>query len=277
MSMCLPKRPFVKWAGGKRQLLPELKARMPKEFHRYYEPFVGGGALLLNMSPSVAVINDSNRELMNVYRVIKENTTDLITFIEELDAAPCDNELYLSLRRKYNEKMMRQELDTECAALMIWLNKHCFNGLYRVNSKGLFNVPYNNKVHGPSIDKENIEAIGRYLRESRVELRVGDFEEALWDVQPGDFVYFDSPYVPVTETAKFTDYTKGGFTLEDHKRLAAVFRRLSDKGVTVMLSNHDVPLVRELYAGFHIEVVDVRRAINSNSKKRTGKEVIITN
>lgn len=275
--MCMRNKPFVKWAGGKRQLLPELKAHMPSHFNRYYEPFIGGGALFLDLCPKRAVINDSNEQLLNVYRQIKGNEQDLIQYICELDKDGCDNQKYISLREKYNAKIRNREMDTECAALLIWLNKHCFNGLYRVNSRGLFNVPYNNKKNGASIEQNNIESIGQYLRQPGIELRQGDFESACEDVKPGDFVYFDSPYVPLNTTSKFTDYTQGGFTMEDHKRLADLFHKLSNAGVKVMLSNHDVPLVRELYDGYHIDVVHVRRAINSNSNKRKGTEVIITN
>ena len=269
--------PFVKWAGGKKQLLDRLEARIPATYERYYEPFIGGGALLLDLQPERAVINDTNEQLLNVYRQLKLDAEAVIAAVDKLDAEPCDVDRYMATRKVYNTKIQAHELDAECAALMIWINKHCFNGLYRVNSKGLFNVPYNNKEGGVSIDAANLRNIGLYLRAKEVEIRQGDFEAACFDVQPGDFVYFDSPYVPVSETANFTDYTKDGFSLEDHKRLAALYRRLSEQGVKVMLSNHNVPLVHELYSGFTIEQVDVRRAINRDASKRSGKEVIITN
>lgn len=269
--------PFVKWAGGKKQLLDRLKERAPVEFGTYYEPFIGGGAFLLDFQPEKAVINDVNEQLLNVYIQLKTDAEAVIGIVAEHDAVECDTEYYLAVRKKYNEKIAAHELDSECAALMIWINKHCFNGLYRVNSKGLFNVPYNNKNGGSSVDAENLRSIGRYLREAQIDIRQGDFETACADVKPGDFVYFDSPYVPVSETANFTDYTKDGFSLEDHKRLAELFRRLDKMGVYVMLSNHNVPLVHELYDGFKIEVVDVRRNINRDASKRVGKEVIITN
>ncbi len=269
--------PFVKWAGGKKQLLDRLEARMPTGYGRYYEPFIGGGALLLDLQPEKAVINDTNEQLLNVYRQLKTDAENVISEVNKLDAEPCDVDRYMSIRKVYNTKIQAHELDAECAALMIWINKHCFNGLYRVNSKGLFNVPYNNKEGGVSIDATNLRNIGLYLKTNDVEIREGDFEAACYDVQPGDFVYFDSPYVPISETANFTDDTKDGFSLEDHKRLAALYRKLSEKGVKVMLSNHNVPLVHELYSGFTIEQVDVRRAINRDASKRSGKEVIITN
>lgn len=269
--------PFVKWAGGKKQLLDKLEARMPAAYERYYEPFIGGGALLLDVQPGRAVINDTNEQLLNVYRQLKLDAEAVIGAVNELDAEPCDAGRYLAMREKYNAKIRGHELDAECAALMVWMNKHCFNGLYRVNSRGLFNVPYNNRAGGVSIDAANLRNIGLYLRSGEIEIRRGDFEDACADVGPGDFVYFDSPYVPVSETAHFTSYTKDGFSLEDHERLAALFRRLAAQGTRVMLSNHSVPLVYELYQGFTIEEVDVRRAINADASKRSGKEVIITN
>ncbi len=275
--MDLKTGPFVKWAGGKKQLLDRLEARMPATYERYFEPFIGGGALLLDVQPEQAVINDTNEQLLNVYRQLKLDAEAVISAVNVLDADPCDVNRYMAIREKYNGKIKAHELDAECAALMIWINKHCFNGLYRVNSKGLFNVPYNNKAGGVSIDAANLRNIGLYLRSKDIEIRQGDFEDACMDAEPGDFVYFDSPYVPVSETANFTDYTKDGFSLEDHKRLAALYRKLAEQGTKVMLSNHNVPLVHELYSGFTIEEVDVKRAINSDASKRFGKEVIITN
>lgn len=270
-------QPFVKWAGGKRQLLSKLLEHLPISFDRYYEPFIGGGALFLGVHPINAVINDNNAQLINVYNQIKKNGQELIEEICLLDSEPCDKEKYLELRQKYNNKIVNNQLDMKCAALMIWLNKHCFNGLYRVNSKGLFNVPYNNRKNGLSIDIENIKNISMYLNRANIDIKVGDFEIACEGVKSGDFVYFDSPYVPVSSTAYFTDYTKDGFTYEDHVRLAELFKKLTNIGAKVMLSNHDVPLVHELYDGFNMEAINVRRAINSDASKRKGTELLITN
>lgn len=269
--------PFVKWAGGKKQLLARLEERMPKEYNRYFEPFIGGGALLLDVQPANAVINDVNQQLINVYRQLKADAESVIVILREMDLVECDRDHYLAMRNAYNNKIANHELDAECAAMTIWINKHCFNGLYRVNSKGLFNVPYNNKINGSSMNEQNLRDIGRYLNEANVEIREGDFEVACADVKGGDFVYFDSPYIPVSETANFTDYTKDGFSHEDHCRLAKLFKRLSEEGVKVMLSNHNVDLVHQLYDGFNIESVNVKRAINSDASKRVGEEVIITN
>lgn len=269
--------PFVKWAGGKKQLLTRLEARMPTEYNRYFEPFIGGGALLFDVQPTNAVINDVNEQLLNTYRQLRSDAEAVITELHNMDSVKCDKEHYIAMRTAYNKKITDHELDAECAAMTIWINKHCFNGLYRVNSKGLFNVPYNNKVNGTSMDEDNLRNIGRYLNEAAVEIREGDFEAACADAQSGDFVYFDSPYIPVSTTANFTDYTKDGFSYQDHCRLADLFKRLSASGVKVMLSNNNVDLVYQLYDGFKIEPVDVKRAINSDASKRVGKEVIITN
>lgn len=275
--MKLSAGPFVKWAGGKKQLLDRLTSRMPVSYGRYYEPFIGGGALFLDVQPENGVINDINEQLINVYRQLMVDADAVIFAVNQLDSELCDKERYLLIRERFNEKIQSHVLNAECAALMIWMNKHCFNGLYRVNSKGLFNVPWNKKVTGSSIEEDNLRNIGRLLRDRSIEIRQGDFEAACSDVKVGDFVYFDSPYVPVSATANFTDYTKDGFSLEDHRRLAELFRRLDSLGAMVMLSNHDVPLVHELYSGYKIEPVDVRRAINSDASKRVGKEVIVTN
>ncbi|MDC7280776.1 DNA adenine methylase [Butyrivibrio fibrisolvens] len=269
--------PFVKWAGGKRQLIDKIWERTPNKYDTYYEPFIGGGAVLFHLKPQKAVINDTNEQLINVYRQLKEDPRAVIRAVNRLDKGPCDKEYYLARRVEYNNKIQNRELDAECAAYMIWINKHCFNGLYRVNNKGLFNVPYNNKQLGKSMDEANLMNIGYYLQEADVKIHCKDFEEICREIKENDFVYFDSPYIPVSETASFTDYTKDGFTYDDHVRLSKLYKSLSDKGVKCMLSNHDVDLVYELYDGFRIESTDVKRNINSNAKKRRGKEVIITN
>lgn len=269
--------PFVKWAGGKKQLIEKLHDRVPNSYGTYYEPFIGGGALLLNERPESAVIGDVNEQLINAFAQLKADPRAVIRAVNALDEAVCDKDYYLKIRERYNKKIEIHELDAECAGLMIWINKHCFNGLYRVNNKGLFNVPYNNKQTGKSIDEANLMSIGYYLENKKIQILCRDFEEVCESVKEGDFVYFDSPYIPVSETANFTDYTKDGFSYEDHVRLAKLYKRLGALGAKVMLSNHNVPLVYELYEGFKIEAVDVKRSINSDASKRVGREVIITN
>ena len=269
--------PVLKWAGGKTQLLGAIMTRLPKDYNRYYEPFIGSGAVFLAINPPNAVISDTNEQLINLYNCLKTDVKSVIAVVNELDETVCDKDFYYSIRERYNQKIANHALDHECAALMIWINKHCFNGLYRVNGKGLFNVPYNNKVRGKSIDEENLNAISEFLQSYDISIYCKDFEIVCRDVHRDDFVYLDSPYVPVNDTADFTDYTKDGFTLEDHERLAELFHRLDSIGAKVMLSNNDVPLVHSLYSGYNIQKLDVKRMINSNAAKRTGKEVLITN
>lgn len=269
--------PFVKWAGGKKQIINNLLEKVPNEYNNYFEPFIGGGALFLTLQPQKAFINDINIQLLNVYEQLKIDSNHLITFINQLDSEVTDKERYYVLRERFNEKIALGEIDVEAAGLMIWLNKHCFNGLYRVNSKGFFNVPYNNRKTGSSIDEENLRSIGKFLTENKITITNLDFEEACKNVQKDDFVYFDSPYIPVSATASFTDYAKEGFKYEDHLRLAKLYKELDKKGAKLMLSNNNVELVYELYQDYNIESISVKRMINSKANKRTGSEVIITN
>ena len=269
--------PFLKWAGGKRQLLDKIIDRMPKSFNNYYEPFIGGGALLFELQPAKAVINDINASLINAYITIAEKPFEFISAVIELDSQiPEDGKTYYySLRERYNNKLVKTEYDTELAALFVFLNKHCFNGLYRVNAKGLFNVPYNNSKR-ESINKESIIAISEYLK--NVKIMQGDFEKACNDAQRGDFVFLDSPYAPLNPTS-FESYTKEGFDIESHKRLANLFKKLTDKGCYCMLTNHNTEFINDLYGnkGYKIDVIRVKRMINSNASKRVGEEVIIYN
>lgn len=267
--------PCIKWAGGKGQILGEIEKRMPSNFENYFEPFVGAGSVLFFFQPSSAFINDINPQLINLYRQIQSDPEKVISAVNALDAEECNAELYFKNREEYNRRIKEHILDCPTASLFIWLNKHCFNGLYRVNSKGFFNVPYNNRSKGSSIDRENIRSMSKYLK--KVKMSCLDFEEAVKNAAQGDFVYFDSPYFPESPTANFTSYAKEGFLPEDHERLARVFKELDKKGVRVMLSNNDVEAVRELYRGYRIESFEVKRMINRDANKRRGKEVIVTN
>lgn len=266
--------PFVKWAGGKRQLLESLSLRMPEEYKDYYEPFVGGGALLFHQKPTWAFINDINRELIHAYTEIRDHMDQLTVVLSSMDQVTCTKEFYYEMRERYNDKLKTKDYDTEMAALFIYLNKHCFNGLYRVNQKGQFNVPWNQKEQVRSVDVENIKNVSYYLKS--VTITCQDFEKSLETAKKGDFIYFDSPYAPLNPTS-FDSYTKEGFTEEEHRRLSKVFRELSGRGCYCMLTNHNTELIQELYHDFLREEVDVRRAINSDPKKRVGKEVIIRN
>lgn len=269
-------KPVIKWAGGKTQLLEYVRAMMPNKYNHYYEPFIGGGAVLLDLAPERATVNDINTELVNMYQQIKDSldaVLDELRMLDEQHENSIDAKAYFySVREQYNKNLNTNS--PEQAARLIYLNKHCFNGLYRVNGKGFFNVPFNNKLKGESFEETNIRQVSAYLK--NVVLLTGDFETAVADAKAGDFVFFDSPYVPLNPTS-FTDYTKEGFDYEDHVRLANLYKKLSEQGVYCMLTNHNTELVNELYKDFHIRVVQVSRNINSKATDRKGEEVIITN
>lgn len=273
-------KPIVKWVGGKTQLLSQIKEKLPKEFNTYYEPFLGGAAVLLDLNPTNAVVSDINPELINMYLQIKNNVEEVIDWLDIINE--CREKAGDKKQHYYEERQMFNEHLGERggaegpwqAARFIYLNKHCFNGLYRVNSKGEFNVPFNGKVSGRFYDPDHLRELSSRLQNMRI-LNT-DFEDTVKDASVGDFVFFDSPYAPLTPTS-FTDYTKEGFSYDDHVRLSKLFRELTNRGCYCMLTNHDTPLIRELYKDFRIEVVDVRRSINRNGSDRTGKEVIITN
>jgi DNA adenine methylase len=269
-------KPIVKWVGGKTQLLSHIKERLPKEFNTYYEPFLGGAAVLFDLNLTNAVVNDINPELINMYLQVRDHVDDVIDELTALDNAHEVSDdpkaFYYQVRDKFNANLGIN--DSDQAARFIYLNKHCFNGLYRVNKKGQFNVPFNGKLSGWSADRDQLLEASTKLYS--VFIRCGDYVDAVKDAGKDDFVFFDSPYAPITATS-FTDYTKEGFDYEDHVTLAALFKVLTNRGCKCMLTNHDTPLIRELYKDFRIEVVDVRRSINRNGSDRTGKEVIITN
>lgn len=272
-------KPFVKWAGGKTQLLKKLKEFMPAHYNDYYEPFVGGGALLFSLTPSKAHINDTNDELICVYECLK-NEEYLRLMIDEL----IKHENEHSEKHYYDVREMDRSDGFHLlpiyvrAARMIYLNKSCFNGLYRVNAKGYFNVPSANKEKVITFDRHNIEEIRRYFNDSEILVTKSDFEIAVEDAKAGDFVYFDPPYDVFPNKNGFVDYGKDGFGKEEQARLANLFRELSDKGVNVMLSNHNTQYINELYQGFNIHVVEAKRMINSKADGRGNvQEVIITN
>lgn len=273
-------QPVVKWIGGKRQLLPEIMENMPDSFDNgtatYFEPFLGGGAVLFGLSPRKAVVNDSNEELINVYRVVRGNVEGLIALLKSY---PNELEFYNAIRALDRDEDDFKDLPAvERAARFIYLNKTCFNGLYRVNKKGQFNASFG-KYKDPKIcDEDTLRNVSSYLRKSEVELLTGDFEASVESAKQGDFVYFDPPYVPLTVTSSFTRYTSDGFDMDDQMRLRNLVDRLTGKGVFVMLSNSCSPVVEELYADYHVRVVQANRRVNTVGSGR-GKieEVIVTN
>ena len=269
--------PFVKWAGGKRQLITQIRERMPEKYNDYYEPFIGGGAVIFDLLPANALINDINKALINTYRTICNEPNAFLKEVNRLDNDMWEDgkKYYYFIRECYNDKLMRSEYDVELAALFVFINKHCFNGLYRVNGKGLFNVPYNNSRR-VSIDEDVIMATSGYLR--GVTIKDGDFEQACKNAKKGDFVFIDSPYAPLNPTS-FESYTKEGFDIESHKRLAKFYDELTARGCYCMLTNHNTELINELYGNkdYKIDVVSVKRMINSDASNRVGEEVIICN
>ena len=273
-------KPFVKWAGGKRQILDKLKSFMPSDYNTYYEPFVGGGALLFDLAPKSAIINDSNSELMNVFNVLCYDKlySKMCKYLNKFERKHSE-EFYYEIRNiDRNKKKFNRMNICKRAARTIYLNKACFNGLYRVNSKGEFNVPFGKKSKVNTYDGENLLNVYAYLsnNDNDITILCTDFENAVSTAKEGDFVYFDPPYDSDTNT--FNSYTEDGFGKNEQRRLARVFKDLDSRGVKVMLSNHNTILINEVYKDYNIHVIEAKRSINSKGNKRGNvNEVIITN
>jgi DNA adenine methylase len=264
-------RPFVKWVGGKTQLIKRYTSLMPKSWNRYYEPFVGGGAMYFHFKPERAVLNDVNAELANCYGIVRDEVEELI---EVLHTHVYDKDHYYSVREQNPDDLPA----VHRAARTIFLNRTGFNGLYRVNKKGLFNVPFGRYTDPTICDERNLRACNTLL--AGVEFRSDDFERATRDAQKGDFVYLDPPYAPVSPTSDFTAYAAGGFDFEDQMRLKDMLAKLDRRGVKFMLSNSDASGLRALYerAGWQVQRVRASRAINSKTSRR-GKvyELVVRN
>lgn len=265
--------PIVKWVGGKRQLMFDLLKNMPKNYNRYFEPFIGGGALFFELQPTNAYISDMNEELINLYNVVKNDVYELI---EELKKHEISKEYFMNIRNIDRTKNYKKWSNIQKASRFIYLNRTCFNGMYRVNSKGEFNVPFGNYKNPRIIDERNLINCSNLLQKS--EIKNADFSEILNYVQNGDFVYFDPPYVPLNETSSFTSYTKDGFDIDMQFKLREVCDELDSKGVKFMLSNSDTKFVNELYENYNIKKVFASRQINANPNGR-GKitEVLVKN
>lgn len=267
-----PPRPFLKWAGGKGQLLPELLARLPENFGTYHEPFVGGGALFFALTGrgmlTRAVLSDANAPLVDTYLAVRDRVDDVIAALRR---HPNDAAHFYRVRAQDPDDLSL----VEKAARVIFLNRTCYNGLYRENRAGQFNVPFGRYENPRICDEVNLRACSRALQ--RVEVLRTDFTNVLGRAKPGDLIYFDPPYHPVSKTASFTGYDRNGFDEMDQESLRDVFAELARQGVHVVLSNSDTPLVRRLYRGFRVERVLAKRAINSRADRR-GRvaEVIVT-
>ena len=271
--------PFAKWAGGKTQLLMKIKELMPSSFNTYYEPFVGGGALFFDIAPKKAFINDTNTELISVYKCF-ENEKDFYLLLDELNKHEKNHseEYYYKIREMDRSEDFSKLPVYIRAARMLYLNKACFNGLYRVNAKGFFNVPSGKKEKVTTYEKKNMDAIKDFFKSNKITVLNTDFEDAVKNAKKGDFVYFDPPYDTLDDKDSFTSYSKDEFGKDEQKRLAEVFSKLSKEGVKVMLSNHNTKFINELYKDYNIHVVEARRNINANGSGRGNvEEVIITN
>lgn len=266
-------KPFLKWAGGKGQLLPELTKRVPSTFNRYFEPFIGGGALFFCLEPKNAYISDINSDLINAYQVVQTNVEALIRSLKK--HYYCKDYFY-DIRSVDRQKSYSRWGSVRKASRFIFLNKTCFNGLYRVNSKGHFNVPFGNYKNPKILDEPNLWACHAALQ--GVDIKVRSFDSVESESDFGDFVYFDPPYVPLNLTSNFTSYSKEGFDVDMQINLRDVCVSLNKKGVKFMLSNSSSPLVLDLYKDFNIELVNAARSINSVGKKRGKiKEVLVRN
>ena len=265
--------PIVKWVGGKRQLMFELLKNMPKSYNRYFEPFIGGGALFFELQPQNGYISDMNEELINLYSVVRDNVYELI---DDLNKHEVSKEYFLKIRNLDRTEKYNSLSDVKKASRFIYLNRTCFNGMYRVNSQGQFNVPFGNYKNPRIVDTGNLINCSNLLKNT--EICCADFSEILNKVQKDDFVYFDPPYVPLNETSSFTSYTKDGFDLDMQFKLRDVCDELDSMGVMFMLSNSDTKLVNELYSNYEIKKVFASRAINANGSGR-GKitEVLVRN
>ena len=272
-------KPFVKWAGGKRQLITSLEEHLPKKFGTYFEPFLGGGALLfylLNQGPNLKCnISDLNSDLILAYITIRDKVEQLVESLERHSGKYSADkiEYYYSVRESAPKNQI------EKVSRLLFLNKTCFNGLYRVNSKGQFNVPLGRYTNPSIVNKENLISVSKILQSKNIAIRCQDFEAILDEAKKDDYVYFDPPYQPVSKTANFTSYTKCEFTYDDLKRLANVCQKLDKKDCKVLLSNSNTKEVRKLFSSkWKVVEVSANRAINSNSKKRTGHtELLIKN
>ena len=268
--------PVVKWVGGKRQLLPQILPLIPKRMSAYCEPFLGGGAVLFALQPRRALVNDLNQDLITVYRVIKENADALIEHLSRHENTP---EYFYRIRDLDRDREAYAALsDVEKASRLLYLNKTCYNGLFRVNASGAFNSPYGHYRRPNIVNEQTIRGVSRYFNSCDITFFSEDFAAVLDRVPRGGFVYLDPPYDPVSDTASFTGYNRGGFGREEQVRLKACCDALTARGVKFLLSNSATPFIRELYSSYHVSIVQARRAVNSVASRRGAiEEVLVRN
>lgn len=268
--------PVVKWVGGKRQLLPQIRKLLPEHFSTYFEPFIGGGAVLFDIQPPKAIINDYNSELINVYNVIKTDVELLILDLEKHINSP---EYFYEIRSLDREQNFHNNTSSiQRASRILYLNKTCFNGLFRVNQAGEFNAPFGFYKNPNIINKTTLRAVSNYFNKNNLRFLNEDFESSLKGIRKGAFVYFDPPYDPLSSSSNFTGYTQGGFNREDQQRLKEQCDRLDEKGVKFLLSNSATEFIKDIYKGYEIIDVKARRSINSDGGSRGEiNEVLVRN
>lgn len=268
--------PVLKWVGGKRQLLGVLTPLLPKRITTYCEPFVGGGALLFDLQPNTAYVNDINSDLIRVYNVIKNDVESLIAALQDFQN---EADFFYAVRDWDRNKEKYSSLSNiQKAARILYLNKTCYNGLFRVNSAGEFNSPFGYYCSPNIVNAPTLRAVSSYLNKATVHLTSLDYTEVLRDLPKGTFVYLDPPYDPVSDTSSFTGYAKGGFTRDDQIRLRKCCDDLDAKGLKFMLSNSATKFIKEQYEAYHITIVQAKRAVNSDSAKRGEvDEVVVRN
>ena len=268
--------PVLKWVGGKRQLLDTLTALVPKKMTAYCEPFVGGGALLFCLQPNRAYINDINSELMLVYSVIRNNVEELITALQKYKN---DEKFFYSIRELDRNKEKYTSLsDVEKAARILYLNKTCYNGLFRVNNAGEFNSPFGHYRNPNIVNAPTLRAVSLYLQKKDIFLSSGDYANVLDELPRGSFVYLDPPYDPISDTASFTGYTKNGFSREEQIRLREYCDALTQRGIKFMLSNSATNFIMEQYSAYDIKIIQAKRNVNSDPTKRGDvDEVLVLN
>lgn len=268
--------PFIKWAGGKRRILKDLLPLFPTNYGKYFEPFVWGGSVFLSYLPTSWSINDINEELINTYSVVKSNPNELISFLSTLKNEKSVFEELRAWDREPDFKTKRSEIHR--AGRFIFMNRTCFNWLYRVNGSWYFNVPFGKYNNPDFIQRDNITEISKYLNSNNIDITNLPYEESCIDATDWDFIYFDPPYDGHSDTSNFTAYDKDWFWKEEQRKLASFFKKKSDEGVVCILSNNDTPFIRELYKWFNIIEIQVRRSISAKSSTRWSVwEVIITN
>lgn len=268
--------PILKWVGGKRQIINEINKYVPEEFRVYYEPFLGGAAVLLNLKPRSAIVNDVNSELINLYMVVKEKVDELI---ENLKKHKNEPDYFYDIRSLDREPENFQKLsDIERASRMLYLNKTCYNGLFRVNQQGQFNTPFGRYKNPNIVNEDVLRNVSKYFNTSNIQFLNKDYAKSLKGISKDDFVYFDPPYDPLSDSSYFTGYDKGGFNREEQIRLKLVCDELNNQGVRFLLSNSSTEFIHDLYKDYRIEIVRAKRAINSKSDKRGSvDEVLVRN